>query len=93
MTSTDTHRSRPNAVASRDAPWDMSIVPDRVLQVDLDSGVDVATWDALLAAIIGELPNVVGVRFIAPDLTPGEEELLNSLLMVLEKQGLDVEWR
>jgi hypothetical protein len=93
MTSTDAHRSRPNAAASGDVPWVMSVLPGPVLQVDLNSGVDVAKWDALLDAIIGELPDVVRVRFIAPDLTPGEEERLNSLLMVLEKRRLDVEWR
>ena len=92
MTSTDACQ-RLDAAESGDVPWAMSISTDRVLQVDLDSGVERTQWEELLDVIIEELPNVDRVRFIAPGLTPGEEELLNTLLMVLERGDVDVEWR
>jgi hypothetical protein len=91
VTNADADRFRLHAVESGDVPWVLSIVPHRSLQVDVRPGVDEAQWDELLDAIIRELPGVDRVRFRAPELTPGEEELLNTLLIVLEKRGLDVE--
>ena len=93
MTHTDDRRSRPNAGDSGGVPWVMSTLPDRSLQVDVHGTVDEAQWDALLDAIIEKLPDIDRVRFVAAELNPGEEELLNALLMVLERRGLDVEWR
>jgi hypothetical protein len=93
VTSTDAYQYRLDAAGSGDVPWVMSISTDRVLQVDLDSGVERTQWEELLDAIIQELPDVDRVRFIAPGLTQGEEELLNTLLMVLERGDVDVEWR
>ena len=93
MTSTDAVQFQPNDTESRDVLWIMSTLPDRSLQVDVRPGVEDAEWDELLEAITRQLPGVDRVRFVAPDLTPGEEELLNTLLIALEKRGLDVEWR
>jgi hypothetical protein len=93
MTNTDDHGPRPSAGASGDGPWVMTTMPDRSLQVDVHGDVDEAQWDALLDAIIRRLRDIDRVRFVAAGLTPGEEELLNALMMVLERRGLDVEWR
>jgi hypothetical protein len=91
VTNSDADRFRLHAVASGGAPWVLTIVPHRSLQVDVRPGVDELQWEELLDAIIRELPGVDRVRFRAPGLTPGEEELLTALLIVLEKRGLDVE--
>jgi hypothetical protein len=91
VTNTDADRSRLHAVESGDVPWVLSIVPHRSLQVDVRPGVEEAQWDELLDVIVRELPGVDRVRFRVPELSPGEEELLSTLLTVLEKRGLDVE--
>ncbi len=65
----------------------------RQLRVDLRPGVQGEEWDELLAAIVGELPNVDRVRFLVPELSDSQEQLLTTLERVLEKRGLTVERR
>ena len=65
----------------------------RQLRVDLRPGVQGEEWDELLAAIVGELPNVDRVRFLVPQLSASQEQLLATLVQVLEKRGLKVERR
>ncbi len=65
----------------------------RQLRVDLRPGVQGEEWDELLAAIVGELPNVDRVRFLVPELSDSQEQLLTTLQRVLEKRGLTVERR
>jgi hypothetical protein len=71
----------------------MSIRWRRTLRVDLRPGVEGEEWDELLAAIVGELPNVDRVRFLVPDLSASQQQLLDTLVQVLEKRGLKVERR
>lgn len=74
-------------------PWTMSVRWRRQLRVDLRPGVEGEEWDELLAAIVGELPKVDRVRFLVPELTRTQEQLLSTLVQVLEKRGLIVERR
>ena len=65
----------------------------RQLRVDLRPGVQGEEWDELLAAIVAELPHVDRVRFLVPELSDSQEQLLTTLEPVLEKRGLTVERR
>lgn len=74
-------------------PWIMSVRWRRQLRVDLRPGVQGEEWDELLAAIVGELPNVDRVRFLVPEMSASQQQLLDTLVQVLEKRGLTVERR
>jgi hypothetical protein len=74
-------------------PWIVSMLPDRSLLVDLRTGVDDPGWIELSDAIIQELPSVHRLRFVAPELSPGEEQRLGTLVTLLERLGLEVERR
>jgi hypothetical protein len=75
-------------------PWIMDI-RERELVVNLSPGVDAGEWDRLIDAIIQELSNVDRVRLEVPaDYEFGNErQLLDTVVHVLTRGGVDVERR
>jgi hypothetical protein len=75
-------------------PWIMDIRL-RELIVNLSPGVEGDAWDELLDHIIQELLNVDRVRLEVPaDYEFGEQgQLLDTLVHVLTRRGVDVERR
>jgi hypothetical protein len=69
----------------------MDIEWRRQLRVDLRPGVKGEEWDELLAAIVAELPNIDRVRFVMPELSASQRQLLDTLVQVLERRGLRVD--
>ena len=74
-------------------PWIMSVRWRRQLRGDLRPGVQGEECDELLAAIVGELPNVDRVRFLVPEMSASQQQLVDTLVQVLVTRGLKVERR
>jgi hypothetical protein len=71
----------------------MSLRWRRQLVVDLRPGIDGEEWDELLDAIVAELPNADRIRFLVPELTAVEQQLIATLVDVLQRRGVEVEQR